>query len=189
MIPLLTTHVNVNGKPRGKSLVVNWLQIEFKIFVKSSSDISRKLVSFPFSLQHHHTMKQGGDEKKRKKIYQLGDYYSIQYQILRTNIIRIVLLMRRVDVNRPLFTRSSSSCFPIHLSICSLGADTVSMNVGPVLFFSSFCDIVFSSVVFFCAVDMHVAVANKTNNYIEMTVWNFSYLHKKFCICGMMQYF
>ena len=97
--------------------------------------------------------------------------------------------MRRVNVNRPLFTRSSSSCFPIHLSICSFVADTVSMNVGPVLFFSSFCDIVFSSVVFFCAVDMHVAVANKTNNYIETTVWNFSYLHKKFCICGMVQYF
>ena len=94
----------------------------------------------------------------------------IQYQILRTNIIRIVLLMRRVNVNRPLFTRSSSSCFPIHLSICSFVADTVSMNVGPVLFFNSFCDTLFSSMVFFCAVDMHVAVANKTNNYIEMTV-------------------
>ena len=56
------------------------------------------------------------------------------------------------------------------LSICSFVADTVSMNVGPVLFFSSFCDIVFSSMVFFGAVDMHVAVANKTNNNIEMTV-------------------
>ena len=103
---------DINGKPRGKSLVVKWLSIELKIFLKTSSDISRKLVSFPFSLQHHHTMKQGDDEKK-EKIYQLGDYYSIQYQILRTNIIRIVLQMRRVNVNRPLFTRSSSSSFPI----------------------------------------------------------------------------
>ena len=108
--------------------------------------------------------------RKKEKIYQLGDYYSIQYQILRTNLIRIVLQMRRVNVNRPLFTRSSSPCFPIHPSICSFVADTVSMNVGPVLFFSSFCDIVFSSMVFFGAVDMHVAVANKTNNNIEMTV-------------------
>ena len=72
MIPLLTTHVNVNGKPRGKSLVVNGLSIELKIFLKTSSDISRKLVSFPFSLQHHHTMKQGGDEKKRKNISTKG---------------------------------------------------------------------------------------------------------------------
>ena len=68
MIPLLTTHVNVNGKPRGKSLVVNGLSIELKIFLKTSSDISRKLVSFPFSLQHHHTIKQGGDEEKNKNI-------------------------------------------------------------------------------------------------------------------------
>ena len=130
MIPLLTTHVNVNGKQRGKSLVVNGLSIELKIFLKTFSDISRKLVSFPFSLQHH-DMKQGDDEKKRK-IYQLGDYYSIQYQILRTNIVRIVLLMRRVNVNRPLFTRSSSSCFPILPSIYNFSADTVLMNGGPV---------------------------------------------------------
>ena len=41
--------------------------------------------------------------RKKEKIYQLGDYYSIQYQILRTNIIRIVLQMRGVNVNRPLF--------------------------------------------------------------------------------------
>ena len=126
--------------------------------------------------------------RKKEKIYQLRDYYSIQYQILRTNIIRIVLQMRRVNVNRPLFTRSSSSCFPIHLSICSFVADTVSMNVGPVLFFSSFCDIVFSSMVFFGAVDMHVAVANKTNNNIEMTVWNCSYLYTNFVFvewCGI----
>ena len=68
MIPLLTTHVNVNGKQRGKSLVVNGLSIELKIFLKTSSDISRKLVSFPFSLQHHHTIKQGGDEEKNKNI-------------------------------------------------------------------------------------------------------------------------
>ena len=126
--------------------------------------------------------------RKKGKIYQLRDYYSIQYQILRTNIIRIVLQMRRVNVNRPLFTRSSSPCFPIHLSICSFVADTVSMNVGPVLFFSSFCDIVFSSMVFFGAVDMHVAVANKTNNNIEMTVWNCSYLYTNFVFvewCGI----
>ena len=57
-----------------------------------------------------------------------------------------------------------------HLVFPSTSPSVVSMNVGPVLFFSSFFDIVFSSMVFFCAVDMHVAVANKTNNYIEMTV-------------------
>ena len=72
--------------------------------------------------------------RKKEKIYQQRDYYSIQYQILRTNIIRIVLLMRRVNVNRPLFTRSSSSCFPILLSTHNLVADTVLMNGGPVLF-------------------------------------------------------
>ena len=27
--------------------------------------------------------------RKKGKIYQVGDYYSIQYQILRTNIIRM----------------------------------------------------------------------------------------------------
>ena len=72
--------------------------------------------------------------RKKEKIYQLRDYYSIQYQILRTNIIRIVLLMSRVNVNRPLFTRSSSSCFPILLSTYNFVADTVLMNGGPVLF-------------------------------------------------------
>ena len=71
--------------------------------------------------------------RKKIKIYQLY-YYSIQYQILQTNIIRIVLLMRRVNVNRPLFTRSSSSSFPILLSTHNLVADTVLMNGGPVLF-------------------------------------------------------
>ena len=71
--------------------------------------------------------------RKKIKIYQLY-YYSIQYQILQTNIIRIVLLMRRVNVNCPLFTRSSSSCFPILLSTHNLVADTVLMNGGRVLF-------------------------------------------------------
>ena len=106
----------------------------------------------------------------------------------RTNIIRIVLQMRRVNVNRPLFTRSSSSCFPILLSTYNFVADTVLMNSRPVLFFSSFCDLVFPLVAFFCAVDMHVAVANKTNNYIEMTVWNCSYLYTNFVFvewCGI----
>ena len=56
----------------------------------------------------------------------------------RTNIIRIVLLMRRVNVNRPLFTRSSSSCFPILLSTYNFVADTVLMNGGPVLFIFRF---------------------------------------------------
>ena len=76
--------------------------------------------------------------RKKKKVYQLGDYYSIQYQILRTNIIRIVLQMRRVNVNRPLFTRSSSSSFPILLSTYNVVADTVLMNGGPVLFIFRF---------------------------------------------------
>ena len=76
--------------------------------------------------------------RKKEKVYQLGDYYSIQYQILRTNIIRIVLQMRRVNVNRPLFTRSSSSSFPILLSTYNFVADTVSMNGGPVLFIFRF---------------------------------------------------
>ena len=175
MIPLLTTHVNVNGKPRGKSLVVNGLSIELKIFQKKHPVTSLGSWSHSRSPYNIITLWSRAVMSKKGKIYQVGDYYSIQYQILRTNIIRIVLLMRRVNVNRPLFTRSSSSCFPIHLSICSFSADTVSMNVGPVLFFNSFCDIVFSSMVFFCAVDMHVTVANKTNNYIEIMVWNCSY--------------
>ena len=76
--------------------------------------------------------------RKKEKVYQLGDYYSIQYQILRTNIIRIVLQMRRVNVNRPLFTRSSSSSFPILLSTYNVVADTVLMNGGPVLFIFRF---------------------------------------------------
>ena len=76
--------------------------------------------------------------RKKEKVYQLGDYYSIQYQILRTNIIRIVLQMRRVNVNRPLFTRSSSSSFPILLSTYNFVADTVLMNGGPVLFIFRF---------------------------------------------------
>ena len=63
----------------------------------------------------------------------------MQYQILRTNIIRIVLLMRRVNVNRPIFTCSSSSCFPIlfflfiFILFSYFFADTVLMNGGPVL--------------------------------------------------------
>ena len=39
-------------------------------------------------LQYQYNMKQRGDENKDK--FQLKDYQLIQYQILRTNIIRIV---------------------------------------------------------------------------------------------------
>ena len=41
-----------------------------------------------FSLQYQYNIKQAGDEKKEK--YQLGDYFFIQYQILQTNIARII---------------------------------------------------------------------------------------------------
>ena len=41
-----------------------------------------------FSLQYQYNIKQAGDKKKEK--YQLGDYFLIQYQILQTNIARII---------------------------------------------------------------------------------------------------
>ena len=41
-----------------------------------------------FSLQYQYNIKQAGDMKKEK--YQLGDYFLIQYQILQTNIARII---------------------------------------------------------------------------------------------------
>ena len=43
-------------------------------------------------------MKQRGDENKDK--FQFRDYYLIQYQILRTNIIRIVLQTVRRITNK-----------------------------------------------------------------------------------------
>ena len=41
-----------------------------------------------FPLQYQYNIKQAGDKKKEK--YQLGDYFLIQYQILQTNIARII---------------------------------------------------------------------------------------------------
>ena len=126
--------------------------------------------------------------RKKEKIYQLGDYYSIQYQILRTNIIRIVLQMRRVNVNRPLFTRSSSSSFPILLSTYNFVADTVLMNGGPVLFIFRFVTWCLPQWLSFAQLTcMLLWQTKKKQLHRDDGLKLLIFIHK-FCICGMVQY-
>ena len=46
----------------------------------------------------------------------------------------------------------------------------------------------FASVAFFCAVDMHVAVANKKKQLHRDDGLKLLICIHKFCICGMVQY-
>ena len=65
-----------------------------------------------FSLEHQYKIKTTSDEKR--DIYQLGDYYLIQYQFLRTNIIRIVwLTVRRITNEICCLYLSSSTKFRV----------------------------------------------------------------------------